>query len=145
MSHAWSPKFRLTPPAGALLTYDLTAYQYLVTRTVLDEPLFEQMEMLDRSTEQTRYGFRRTAILNFDFPTTSSNETELAQSIITYALDDGWLVELSMDNGTTYREVVLSGYSRQPLADKNIGVRVETVWTVKDMLTALPAIGSGTW
>jgi hypothetical protein len=144
MSHAYYPKFRLTPPAGALLSYDLTAYQYVVQRTVQDEPLFEQMEMLDRSTQNTRYGWRRSAVINFEFPTPVTDETTLAESIISKALDDEWSVELSMDNGTTYREVVLSGYTRQPLADKNIGVRVETVWTVADILTALPAISTGT-
>ena len=145
MSHAWYPKFRLTPPAGALLSYDLTTYSYVVQRTVQDEPLFEEMEMLDRSVDQTRYGWRRSAVLAFEFVTPSSDETALVESIITYALDDAWSVELSMDNGTTYREVLLSSFSRQPLADKNIGVRIETLWTVKDMMTALTKIGSGSW
>ena len=145
MSHAWYPKFRLTPPAGPLLTYDLTTYTHLTTRTVSDEPLFEEMEMLDRSVEQTRYGYRRTALLGFDFPTASSDETALAENILSQAMDDEWMVELSMDNGTTYREVVLSSFSRAPLADKNIGVRVETLWTVKDMGLTLTKIGSGSW
>jgi hypothetical protein len=145
MAHTFYPKFRLTPPAGPQLSYDLTAYQWVTANIVQDDALFTETEMLDRSTEQTRYGWRRTAVLNFDFPTPSSNETEIAESILSKAMDDEWLIELSMDNGTTYREVVLSSFSRTQMADKNIGVNLSTVWTVKDMMTSLTKIGSGSW
>jgi len=145
MAHTYYPKFRMTPPAGAQLTYDLTSYSYVTGNVVTDDALFEEMEMLDRSVQQTRYGFRRSAVLTFEFPTESSDETELAEDILTFAMNDEWVVELSMDNGTTYREVVLSSFSRQPLVDKNIGVRVETVWTCVDILEDLKKIGTGTW
>src|SRR5262245_15159076 len=105
MAQTYTPKIRLTGPAGPATTYDLSAYTYVTVQVPSYEALFTESEMLDRSVKTTRYGYRVGVQLNFEFPNSASaNETELAETILSRAQDDNWMVELSLDGGSNYKE-----------------------------------------
>ena len=145
MAQTYSPQIRLTPPAGAVLTYNLASYSYVTGIQPSWEELITEMEMLDRSTQQTRYGWRVTVALGLTFPNSEmANEATWAQNIITYAVNDDWVVEMTLD-GVTWRQVVLSQYSERRAGDKNIGLEVSTVWTCVDIVTTKPAVLGGGW
>jgi len=145
MGHSYSAIFRVTPLAGPAFTVDLTNYQWKTRAQPLYEPVIAQKEMLDRSVRQTRYGYRCRVLLDFEFPTPSTDETAFARDLLTVAADDDQSIELSLDGGTTYRTVLLEQMEQAALADKNIGVRVSTAWVCRDLLTTKPAVGSGSW
>lgn len=145
MPYSYSTRIRVTGPAGPAITYDLSAWNYVIRQTVKESVILSEQEMLDFKVEQTRYGSRRQVILDFEFPLTStSNETDLA-TILQRALDDEWTVEMSLDSGTTYRTVVLSSYDAGDLEDKKVGRVVSTVWTVKALQTGPIAVMGGSW
>lgn len=145
MGHAYTAIFRVTPLAGPAFTVALANYQWKTRAQPSYEPVIAQKEMVDRSIRQTRYGYRCRVLLDFEFPTPSTDETALAQNVLTVATDDDQSVELSLDGGTTYREVLLEQMEQVALAEKNIGVRIATVWVCKELLTTKPAVGSGGW
>jgi uncharacterized SAM-dependent methyltransferase len=58
MAQTYAPQIRLTPPAGAVLTYNIASYSYVTAIQPAWEELVTEMEMLDRSIQQTRYGWR---------------------------------------------------------------------------------------
>jgi hypothetical protein len=146
MAQTYAPKLRLTPPAGAQLTYDLSAYRFLSVVQPTWEALFTEMEMLDRSVQQTRYGWRVTVAMSFEFPNAeSATEAIWAANIISKALDDDWVFELSLDSGTTYRTAVLSQYGESRMGGKNIGLTIDTNWTCTAIVTDKPAVLGGGW
>lgn len=146
MAYSYTPKFRLTGPAGPATIYDVSGYSFVTMSSSSDAPLFTSHEMLDMSTQLTRYGTRRTVGLDFEFPTSeTTNESTLMATILRYALDDEWLVELSLDSGTTYREVVLASFSVEDLGAKKIGRAVKTAWTVAAMQTSPVSVMGGSW
>lgn len=146
MAYTYSVRVRLTGPAGPATTYDLSAWQWVNVQTTKDAAVISEQEMLDFTVEQTRYGSRRSVVLEFSLPTAStSNETDLA-TILQRALDDEWTVEMSLDGGTTYRTVVLSSYDAGDMEDqKLVGRMVSTVWTVKTLQTGPVAVMGGAW
>lgn len=145
MAYSYTPKFRVTGPAGPAVTYDLSTWGYVIRQQVSDSPVFTEHEMVDYSVETTRYGSRRSVQMDFEIPTGNvANETDL-MTIMQRALDDEWTVELTLDGGTTYREVVLSSYSGEDLQDKKIGRAFRTVWTVKALQTSPVGVLGGSW
>jgi hypothetical protein len=146
MAQTYRPILRVTPPAGATSTYDLSTYRFLSVVQPSWEPLFTEMEMLDRSTQQTRYGFRVSVALALEFPNAeSASESTLATSIVTQAMDDAYSWELSLDAGATYRAVVLSQYSEARMGEKNIGLSVSMIWTCVSIVLTKPAVLGGGW
>ena len=145
MGHTYTAIFRVTPLAGPAFTVDLSAYQWKTKAQPFLEPIILQKEMLDRSVRQTRYGYRLRVGLDFEFPTPSTDETALARDVLTTALDDDQSIELSLDNGATYRVVLLEAMEQVALAEKNIGVKISTSWVCRDLLQTKPAVGSGSW
>jgi hypothetical protein len=145
MAQTYAPQIRLTPPAGAVLTYNIASYSYVTGIQPAWEELVTETEMLDRSTQQTRYGWRVTVALSLMFPNAeSANEAIWAQNIVTYAVNDEWLVEMTLD-GVTWRQVVLSQYAEKRAGDKNIGIEVSMLWTCVDIVTTKPALLGGLW
>lgn len=144
MAHTYSPRFRVTPMAGPAATTVLSTMSWNIKAQPMYEPIANQHEIIDRSMEQTRYGYRCRVALDFEFETPSTDETSLA-SILTSAEDDNQMIELSLDGGTTYREVLLEEFNQEALDGKNIGIAVQSVWVCKDILTTKPAVGSGSW
>jgi hypothetical protein len=145
MAYSYTPKIRLTPPAGATVTYDLSSWSYTIRQEMRDAAVISEKEMLDFSVDQVRYGTRRQVFLEFDFPVGStSNETDLIE-IIRRSLSDEWMVEVSLDGGTTYRESLLSGYEVEDMEGKKIGRVYRTAWTVKALMEQPAAVLGGSW
>lgn len=146
MGHSYTPIFRITPPAGNSYTVSLAAYQWMRIGQPGFETLHTLHELITRAMGRTPYGYRPRVHFEFDFPTPSSNETELATNLLTPAMDDTYLIELSMDGGTTYRTVLMEDYREGPMAEKNIGRTVSMDWvSAGTPLPNKPAIGSGSW
>lgn len=145
MGHSYTAIFRVTPMAGTAYTIDLTNFQWKTRAQPAYEPLITPQEMIDRSIKATRYGYRARVGLDFEFPTPSTNESTLATQVLAAAVDDNQSIEVSLDGGTTYRTAIMESFEQVPLGDKNIGVRIATVWVCSDLLTAKPSVGSGSW
>ena len=145
MAHAYSVIFRLTPPAGPQTTINASAMSFLSVAQPRLEAVFTEQELIDRSIAVTPYGYRCMVDMEFQFPTPSTDETSLADNLITRAMDDDWTIELSLDGGTTYREVVLTGFSQEPMGGKNIGVVQSMTWVCSGLLDEKPSVESGSW
>lgn len=61
-------------------------------------------------------------------------------------MDPYWRVDFSLDNGATYRQIVLRrGPSPEPFQGKTIaGAKFKMTVACKDLIATLPAIGTGT-
>lgn len=146
LGHGWTPKFRVTPlSAGNPVVIDISAYQYAVVLQPTWDPEFQVSEMLDRRLTKDRYGYRGRCHIVFELITPSANETELNDSILSPSENDDYLIELSLDGGTTYREVLLEKHQDANLGDKNIGVRIDTVWVTAVLSPTKPSIAAGRW
>ncbi|HEV8455337.1 MAG TPA: hypothetical protein VGQ24_10615 [Gemmatimonadales bacterium] len=145
LGHGWTPKFRITPPAGNPYVVDISAYQWLVVFQPTWEPEFLFSEMLDRRLTKTRYGYRGRCHILLELITPSASETELNDSVLNPSEDDDYLIELSLDGGTTYREVLLEKHQDANLGDKNIGIRIDTVWVTAALAPMKPSIAAGRW
>ena len=143
--HVYSILFRLTPPAGPTTTINASAMSFLSVAQPRYDAMFTEQELIDRSVALTRYGYRCMVDMEFQFPTPSTDETNLADNLITRAMDEDWMIELSLDGGTTYREVVLTGFSQEPMGGKNVGIVQSMTWACADLLTEKPAVVSGSW
>ena len=142
----------MTPLDGPVETVNL-ATVFLdagVTRTVLTkaEPSYEQVreerENINRAMRPLMLGFRPGLALRFDLTSPDSHHPTIAQ-LITRAMDPYWRVELSLDNGTTYREMTLRrAGSPRPFGGKTVaGFSVEHVFQAKDLISTYPDIKSG--
>lgn len=147
LGHDWTPIVRITPPAGAAYTRTLSSLAWMTVCQPSYEPLQQVKEMLTRAVRKVPYGFRVHAHMEFELYTPTADETTLAQDVITPACDpdNDYTVELSLDNGTTYREAELVDFSQGPIERKNIGLLVALDWTCKDPIASKPAVGSGAW
>lgn len=83
-------------------------------------------------------------MLRFEIADVATHHPTLAK-ILSRLIDPYWTVELSLNNGVTYREVVLrkAGYPR-PFGDKTIaGFKVEHIVACRELLATYPDIGTG--
>ena len=147
LGHNYTPIVRITPPAGPAYTVTLSSLSYLTVCQPSYEPLHVVKEMLNRAIRKAKYGFRVHVHQEFEFYTPTADETTLAEQVVNPALDpdDDFTIEMSLDNGSVYREVELVDFSQGPIEKKNIGLLVALDWTCKNPIENKPAIGSGSW
>lgn len=145
LGHSYNPRFRVTPPGGNPYLVDISVYQWVTILQPTWEPEFLFSEMLDRRLTKTRYGYRGRCQILFEFVTPSANETELTDLLLDQAEDDDHLIELSLDGGTTYREVLLEKHQDGAMGEKNVGVRVDTIWVAAALSPTKPSIAAGRW
>lgn len=145
VGHTYTPIFRITPWAGIQSTINVAAYQWLRLCQPSYAAIVLDKETVNRNVRQTRFGYRCTVTMEFVFPTPSSNETTLAQQLLTLFANDQTTVELSLDNGTTYRVVHLSDYQQAVPDEKNVALRETMLFTCAGILESKPAVGSGSW
>jgi len=145
MGHSYSPIFRVTPLAGAQYTVDASAFSYLNVAQPLYEWLATQNQFIDKSVGVTPFGYRCRVEMMMTFFTPSANDTTFSEQLLTEAAEPLATIELSLDSGTTYREVTLESFEQKAVADKNIGVIYVSTWACKDLLNHKPAVGSGSW
>ena len=146
MGHTYQPRIRVTPLAGPAYVVDISAYRHLRVAQPRYAPLIIRKETITRQVRTTRYGWRCVVILAFTFPTPSTDEQNLTSLILDYAIDREATIEISLDGGTTYREVVLAEeYEQTNVEGRNVGVHLVTTWECVEPLERKPAVGSGAW
>ena len=153
LGHSYSPRFRVTPPAGNPYVVDVSAYAVVQRAQPIREPLAIIKETINRGLRRVSYGFRLKADLVFVFITPSTDETDFAQRVVTPAAAqetgvEGWKIELALDGAAalpTWREVLLEDYVETPPEEKNIGVVVSSLWACTEPVPVKTAVGSGSW
>jgi len=146
VGHAYQPRIRVTPLAGPAYVVDISAYRWLIAAQPRYSPIIIRKETINRQVRTTRYGWRCAVVLAFTFSTPSTDEQSLTSLVLDYALDREAKIEISLDGGTTYREVVLADqYEQQNIQGRNVGITLATVWECVEPLERKPAVGSGAW
>lgn len=148
--YTWTPYFRLTPTDGAVEVVDLSATGITtpgqLSVDLRHQPVVEKREDVNRRVRPLRLGYRCEATLRFYVGGDMSDAAKLAK-VANALLSDAYTVELSLDGGTTYREVWLRDWKGPKPADgktfagAEYDLRVECV----DLIDEIPAIGSGSW
>jgi len=140
--YSYSPRLRFTSQlAGPPVVYDLSAYRFVTVCRPMYEPIFVQKEMLDRSTRNTRYGWRAHVRIVIVVTPGSSEDVELAGGIQPKLIDEDWECEVSLDAGITYRAVDLTEWERPAIEDKNVGAILSMLFTVRELLKSPPPTG----
>src|SRR5690242_14940172 len=95
---SYQPLLRVTPPAGATTTYDLSAIHLMCVAQWIPEPIFEPKETVRRQRRNIFYGWRLRASFSWFVDYGSASESTLVD--IAFAVNRaGYRLELSMDNG----------------------------------------------
>jgi len=152
MGYSWITLMRMTPINGAAETVNLTTGFTLggVLTTSLSTvnldygEMVKESETVNHEQRPSLFGYRPEIGLRFEVRDMSHYRT-LAR-ILSRLLSPLWKIELSLDNGTTYREVVIKdGPKLKPWKDKTIaGVRVEFSVQTRKLIPELAYIESGT-
>lgn len=152
--HSWSPRFRVTNPGGGNpVVVDPTAWT-APTGTVMTVlrprpvPTSLEHETLGLGMRTTRRAVQMYVDMVFEFDSGSADEAALVNGVLNPHMQDDAKVELSLDGGTTYREVVLSDESPQPeptIEGKNIGTVYAMTWVTTEALDRFIVLGAGGW
>lgn len=151
MSYQWQPLVRITPDNGAVETIDLRTGMTYLGRPVKCAPKWtpatEMREDVNRSARVRVDGVRIDVEFDFDIGGTSMADHEVLSRIVNTLLAQSALVELSLDNGATYREVVLLKYTGpDPFRGKTIaGARFQLDLRCVDLVDEVAPIRSGSW
>ncbi len=146
--HSWSPKFRVTPVGGNAYEVSVAAYDAMTVCRPRPVPLPLEQETINLDIITTRRAVRLFVDMVFEFDTPSANEAELVTMVLNPHFEDDAVVELSLDNGTIYREVVLSDEGPKPEAaieGKNIGTLYSMTWVCVEVLPRFIVLGGGGW
>ena len=142
MPYSFTLKLRFTPPGGLPVVVDLTTLDRIVLAEPVWAPLFEEIQLVDRSLQTERYGWRLTVLLNV-FCTHGSATDLTLQNEVSYWLNRGdTAVEVTMD-GSFYRLCHLTGWSRTKQKNRNVGVVYAIKLTCEKVISedALPPEG----
>ncbi|HOC17125.1 MAG TPA: hypothetical protein PKK95_02600 [Vicinamibacterales bacterium] len=150
--YAWWPMVRITPANGPEVVRDLksdlsTLWGIGPTKiAVKHAPQIKQRQDVNDRERPLLKGFRVEVDLTFEVSDEMTDHDILAE-IVTACLDQYQVVELSMDGGLTYRGVVLTDYlGPDPLGGKPVaGAKYELHFRCRELVTELPAIGTGNW
>ena len=143
MSYEYHPMIRVTPLNGAAFVRDLRdqfADASGPTRTRVDYDFMqEDYDDINKVRRRTPFGIRCEVRLRF---TIVDVEEHAALAEIVTALMGDATVELSMDGGFTYREVIMSRAPQpRPLARKTIiGAQHEIRLECVELLTEMPSM-----
>jgi hypothetical protein len=120
--YSFSPRLRFTPPAGAPVVVDLTTLDRLVRAEVLWEPLIDEIEMVDRSIQTERYGWRLGVLLEVFCTPGSVTDLALEGQVNHWLNRSDTTTEVSMDGGGVYRIAHLTRWTRTKPKPANVGV-----------------------
>lgn len=139
---SYTPHFRVTPPAGPPLDFNIAAMQWPVVVLLNPELVQEVQELVTREVVSTRYGTRLHVVIQVEVPAGSADEASLATLCGLMARDD-YLVELTLNFGAQtqeYREVTLeSSYARTLVDGKNVNAVYAFNLVCRKLLTEQPA------
>lgn len=134
--YSYSPFLRVTPPGGPAILFDLGALDRMTVAQWIPEPVFNQKETVRRRLKNIPYGWRVRAFFIWVIDPGSASELTLVQ-IGLYVNRKAHLLELSMNGGSTYREVVLSGngWVRSNIEEKNVLGMYQAEFACVDLLS----------
>jgi len=143
----------MTPGDGDVETLDFTT-DFLdgsSPRTVLMRAQPQYPEVQDsrenvlREARPLQIGYLPVVEMEFHVTDMATHHPLIAQ-FLSRLMDPYWTVELSLDNGTTYREIVLKrAPSFEPIGGKTVaGARMVMTVQARSPILTYPDIGSGT-
>lgn len=148
MGYGWFPVVRLTPSSGPpteIVLRDAMAWSFGPTRTrgprytlVQDEDEDPNFNIsVDRRGVRTEVGFE------FQIGDNMSDHNVIAD-IVNCWLSGDVMIELSMDSGTTWREVIVSSYTGPESINGKpfVGAKYEIVFKTLALQTEIVPIGS---
>ncbi len=150
--YAWWPMVRITPANGPAVVRDLKSDLSTIPGTgptkvaVKHAPQIKQRQDVNDAERPLLKGFRVDVELTFEVADEMLDHDILAE-IASACLDQDQIVELSMDGGLTYREVVLTEYrGPDPINGKMyVGAKYELNFRCRELVQDIPAIGMGNW
>ena len=140
---------RLRPSDGAASEIDLrealTDAGGPVRTTLRYDYEADDWEDVNRSRRQRKYGFRADVRLEFDVVDMADHRT-LAK-IASAAMADGMTIDLSLNGGATYREVLVTrAPSPRPFRGKTFaGAKFRIDFEAVELLDELPTLDAGGW
>lgn len=143
--HTYHPIFRVSPPAGPQYVVDLTAYRHVTICQPRPSPVIIEKQTINYGVRTSIRGVQMSVVLTFEWVTPSADEADFKGKVLDRAFD-GSTLELSLDNGVVYREVVLAQqFDQVNMAGKNVGIILSTLWKCKEMIDTVPVVGAGSW
>jgi len=146
--HGWSPRFRVTPPGGNPYELDVSAYETLSVCQPRQAPTAIGQETINLEQRTTRRAVQVVVDMVFEFASGSASEAELINLVLNPSLDETFVVELSLDAGATYREVIMAPEAPKivgNIAGKNVGSTYAMSWACVVPLDHYFAAGAGGW
>lgn len=146
MGYTWTPYFRLTPGGTKALRSLLTWAGGPTNHDLVYEPVIVKRRTVNEKIINLVRGFRVRVTLRFAIGGNMADHATV-KDIVNGLVTSTTRVELSLDNQVTYRDVELvdydgpSPFNGKTLAGAEFRLTVETT----DLISAIPAIGSGTW
>lgn len=137
---SFTPHIRVVPPGGPKVDYDLSAYAFVTMAQPIWEPIFIQKELITREIVSTKYGYRLSARLEFDFVPGSTEDSNFGTLINRTLMDETRVIEVTLD-GVVYRECTLAEWTRIPLDGKNIGAHYSMLFVVRKLFNEFNALG----
>jgi hypothetical protein len=146
--HSWAPRFRVVPPGGEPYVVDVSGYKTLSVCQPRQTPTSIMQETINLERTTTRRAVQVSVEMVFEFASGDASELELLDKILNPALDESFAIELSLDAGVTYREVVLGPDAPSVLgniAGKNVGSTYAMTWDCVAPIDHYFAAGAGGW
>lgn len=150
MGYAWRTKFRIVPETGTEETIDLVTAIARTRGPISVKPKYtpdlQTEENVNREVIQRNFGWKVEVEIDFEVLGDMSDHAPLVR-ILNALMRPDHAVYLSLDNGTVYRQVLLSG-CKGPEAIKgrtHAGAKYEITLRCKEPVTELVPIGSGSW
>ncbi|HEY3175682.1 MAG TPA: hypothetical protein VGK94_07970 [Candidatus Polarisedimenticolia bacterium] len=142
----------MTPQDGPAEVVDLTTvfvsggrtYKVLTDIDLVYEPETEARDTINRRSRPLLLGYRPVITMVFQL-NIMSFYAQIAQ-LASRLMDPYWVVELALDNGATYRQIVLRrAPSPEPFGNKTVaGASFKMTVACRDLIAELSPIATGT-
>lgn len=145
LGHNYTALVRVTPSAGLPYVVNLSTMSWMTICQPGWELKQNVKEFITRAVGKSKYGHGYSVHMEFELMTPSADETTLANLVVSPACDpdNDSTLELSLDNGTTYRSAIVTSFVQEPIEGKNIGVHIVLDWMMVSPATTKIAVGSG--
>lgn len=148
--YSWLPVMRFVPQAGVeeyLSIYEAFPGTAGPVKVNADHvPEMETRLDATRRTQVRGFGFRPVCAMTFEV-VDSAEQVYLSAMVTRLMATDDWTCYLSLDDGQTYRQVVLSKWTGpDPIRGKTFAGSTYTL-TMRgvDLLEEVPLLGLGKW
>lgn len=139
MAFPYTPKIRYQVLDGNPAVIDLSGVRFITIARQNFDPVFEEHEMLDRSMEPVKFGWRQKVRLEFTVLNGSADDALLA-TVHPYLNDPDTEIDVTLD-GVRYDDCYLSKWSREYVGEKNVAAHYMIELTIKRLINAAEAVG----